>query len=202
AGTRVDVPDTNPNLVLMSSWQEVHFDLSDFAPVSLTSIKKIYVGVGNRLSPIAGPTGDLFIDDIRLHRPRCVASKLRPDADIAEPFDCKVDNRDFGVFANQWSFEAESRDWAHRVAYWDAAYPSAWAEVEVTVAVRDYLALNGYTVLNANELKTWMDARIADGALSVVVFCKDIVPDTVAETMDDTCTIRRYLDAGGKVVWY
>jgi hypothetical protein len=68
--------------------------------------------------------------------------------------------------------------------------------------VRDYLALNGYTVVNAAQLKTWMDARIADGALSVVVFCKDIVPDTVAETMDATCTIRKYLDAGGKVVWY
>ncbi len=47
-----------------------------------------------------------------------------------------------------------------------------------------------------------MDARIADGALSVVVFCRDVVPDTVAESMSDTCTLRRYLDAGGKIVWY
>ncbi len=93
-------------------------------------------------------------------------------------------------------------DWNHRVAYWDAAYPTAWADEDVTVVVRDYLSAAGYTVVNADELKTWMDARIADGALSVVVFCKDIVPDTVAETMDASCTIRQYLDAGGKVVWY
>ncbi|MHC4544945.1 MAG: hypothetical protein ACYTDW_10745, partial [Planctomycetota bacterium] len=93
-------------------------------------------------------------------------------------------------------------DWNHRVAYWDASYPQAWADVSVTEALRDYLELNGYTVVNAAQLKTWMDARIADGASSVVVFCKDIVPETVAETMDATCTIRRYLDAGGKVVWY
>ncbi|MHC4529059.1 MAG: hypothetical protein ACYS29_14375, partial [Planctomycetota bacterium] len=66
----------------------------------------------------------------------------------------------------------------------------------------DYLATNGYTVVDAAQLKTWMDARIADGAPSVVVFCKDIVPDTVAETQDPNATIRKYLDAGGKVVWY
>jgi regulation of enolase protein 1 (concanavalin A-like superfamily) len=47
-----------------------------------------------------------------------------------------------------------------------------------------------------------MDARIADRKLSVVVMCRDVVPDTVAETQDANCTIRRYLDAGGKVVWY
>ena len=88
-----------------------------------------------------------------------------------------------------------------RVAYWDASYPSAWAAA-VDADVRDYLQANGYTVRNATQLKTWMDARIADGALSVVVFCKDIVPDTVAETMDASCTLRKYLNAGGKVIWY
>ena len=56
--------------------------------------------------------------------------------------------------------------------------------------------------VDADQLKTWMDARIADGALSVVVFCKDIVPDTVAEENSASCTLRQYLDAGGKVVWY
>jgi len=47
-----------------------------------------------------------------------------------------------------------------------------------------------------------MDGHITDRALSVVVFCKDVVPDTVGETMTAECTIRRYLDAGGKVIWY
>jgi hypothetical protein len=64
------------------------------------------------------------------------------------------------------------------------------------------LAAAGYTILNANELKTWMDARIADKKLSVVVMTQDVVPDTVAETQTSSCTIRKYLDAGGKVVWY
>jgi len=87
-----------------------------------------------------------------------------------------------------------------RSAYWDAAYPGAWGGGGE--GMRDALEAAGYTILDAAELKTWMDARISDRALSVVVFCKDVVPDTVAETMSTNCTIRRYLDAGGKMIWY
>ena len=87
-----------------------------------------------------------------------------------------------------------------RVAYYDASSGTAWAGDGAPV--RDALQQAGYRVVNAAELKTWMDARIADKRLSVVVMCRDVVPVTVAETMTATCTIRRYLDAGGKVVWY
>jgi len=87
-----------------------------------------------------------------------------------------------------------------RAAYWDARYPSAWGGGGE--ATRDALEAAGYTILDADELKTWMDGHITDRALSVVVFCKDVVPDTVGETMTAECTIRRYLDAGGKVIWY
>ncbi|GMU20753.1 MAG: hypothetical protein AMXMBFR13_08490 [Phycisphaerae bacterium] len=86
-----------------------------------------------------------------------------------------------------------------RAVYYDAGYPSAWA---TAVPVRDALAEAGYEVLNATQLKTWMEARIYDGRLSVVVFSQDIVPDTVAETRASTCTLRRYLNKGGKVVWF
>jgi len=95
--------------------------------------------------------------------------------------------------------QAQVEEW-DRAAYWDARYPSAWGGGGE--AVRDGLEAAGYTVLDADELKVWMDGHIADKALSVVVFCRDIVPDTVAESMDNTCTLRKYLDAGGKVVWY
>ena len=68
--------------------------------------------------------------------------------------------------------------------------------------MRDGLLAAGYTILNADQLKTWMTARIADKTLSVVVFCRDAAPDTVIETMSSSCTLRKYLDAGGKIVWY
>ncbi|MHC4753389.1 MAG: hypothetical protein ACYTFW_26440 [Planctomycetota bacterium] len=85
-------------------------------------------------------------------------------------------------------------------AYWDGNYGTAWAGDGS--GTRDALAAAGYEILNAAELKVWMDARIAEGGASVVVFCRDSVPDTVAETMSDTCTLRRYLDSGGRIVWY
>ncbi|HEX41345.1 MAG TPA: LamG domain-containing protein, partial [Phycisphaerales bacterium] len=93
----------------------------------------------------------------------------------------------------------QALEW-ERVAYWDTRVPTAWQGGGT--AVRDGLAAAGYTILDADQLKTWMDARIADKKLSVVVFCRDIVPSTVAETMSAACTLRRYLDAGGKIVWY
>jgi len=92
-----------------------------------------------------------------------------------------------------------AQDW-DRALYWDDDYSSAWAGGATTI--RDALEAAGYTVLDADQLKTWMDGHIVDKALSVVVFCKDVVPDTVAETMNASCTIRKYLDAGGKVIWY
>ena len=60
----------------------------------------------------------------------------------------------------------------NRAAYWDGRYPSCWAGGGETV--RDVLEYSGYEILDADQLKTWMDARIADGTPSVVVFCRDI----------------------------
>jgi len=87
-----------------------------------------------------------------------------------------------------------------RAAYWDGRYPSGWAGAGE--AMRDALEFAGYKILDADQLKTWMDARIADGMPSVAVFCQDIAPDTVVESASSTCTLRRYLNAGGKIVWY
>jgi hypothetical protein len=97
--------------------------------------------------------------------------------------------------------QSRGADW-QRAAWWDGRYPTNWAPQDVTIAIRDGLAAAGYTILDSDQLKTWMTARIADKKLSVVVFCRDIAPDTVIETMSATCTLRKYLDAGGKIVFY
>ncbi|HIN15419.1 MAG TPA: hypothetical protein EYM69_07285, partial [Dehalococcoidia bacterium] len=86
-----------------------------------------------------------------------------------------------------------------RAAYYDQSYAGTWA---LALGMVDHLAYDGYQVLDANALKSWMDARIENGEASVVVFCQDAAPDTVAESMDPDCTLRRYLDAGGKIIWY
>ncbi len=86
-----------------------------------------------------------------------------------------------------------------RAVYYDASYPSAWVS---GMAVRDGLSAAGYDVLDANQLQQWMNARITDGRRSVVVFAKDVVPDTVAASAASNAMIRRYLNKGGKIVWF
>jgi hypothetical protein len=105
----------------------------------------------------------------------------------------------FVLILGLFTVRAQALEW-DRAVYWDDDYPSAWAGGATTI--RDALSAAGYTVLDAAQLKSWMDGHIKDKALSVVVFCKDSVPDTVAETMNASCTLRKYLDAGGKVIWY
>jgi hypothetical protein len=101
-GTRKDVPHQNSGAVLVGSWQEFNIDLQEFANagVNLTSIKKVYIGVGNRLAPQMGGTGTLYFDDIRLYRPRCVASKAKPAADLSG--NCVVDYADVEILTEQW----------------------------------------------------------------------------------------------------
>jgi hypothetical protein len=197
-GTVRDVPHPDPNALQLDTWQEWNIDLADFAPVNLTSVRKMYIGVGNRNAPTLGGSGMLYIDDIGLYMPRCFPALAKPAGDFNN--NCVVDYPDLQVLAGEWLAEkAELGPW-DRVAYWDRDYPFAWGGDGI--AMRDALAAAGYTILGADELKTWMDARIADGKTSVAVFCLDIVPETVAETMDTDCTLRKYLDAGGKIVWY
>jgi len=86
----------------------------------------------------------------------------------------------------------------NRAVYWDEGYPNSWGQ---NATVKDELAQAGYAVLDADQLKTWMDDRITDKVYSVVVF--DCVwPDTIIENVSQTCTLGRYLDAGGKIVWF
>jgi len=185
-------------------WQEWNIELTQFsaAGVNLKAVKKMYIGLGNRTSPKVGGTGTIFVDDIRVYPSRCVPSMLKPDADIAWPYDCKVGYEDLGVLAGEWLFEMQVQDFEYRAAYWDSRYRTNWATDANSITVRDGLVAAGYTVLDADQLKTWMNARIADKKLSVVVFCRDNAPDTVVETVDANCTLRKYLDAGGKIVFY
>ncbi len=96
---------------------------------------------------------------------------------------------------------AQAATW-DRAVYWDSRYSTGWADNASSIAVRDGCVAAGYTLLDADQLKTWMDGHIADGALSVVVFGRDIFPNTVVETVDPNCTLRKYLNAGGKIVFY
>jgi len=64
----------------------------------------------------------------------------------------------------------------------------------------EYFRSVGYEPLDADSLARFFAARIADGVPSVVVFATDVLPNAVAPA-SDTAPLRRYLNAGGKVVW-
>ncbi|UCG57143.1 MAG: hypothetical protein JSU70_20040 [Phycisphaerales bacterium] len=100
AGTRKDVSQTDPTLVQQGRWQQWNIELTEFTGVSLATIKKVYIGVGNRISPVVGGTGSLFIDGIGVHPPRCVASLLQPENDLND--DCIVDYADLVIMAGEW----------------------------------------------------------------------------------------------------
>jgi hypothetical protein len=99
------------------------------------------------------------------------------------------------------STHAQDVQWI-KAAWWDSRYATNWATAADALVVRDGVQAAGYEILDSDQLKTWMQARIADKKYSVVVFCQDVPPDTVCETMSNTCTLRKYLDAGGKIVFY
>jgi outer membrane protein assembly factor BamB len=65
----------------------------------------------------------------------------------------------------------------------------------------EYFRGLGYQALDADSLARFMTARVQDGAPSVVVFATDVLPTTVVPVAEDTVLLRRYLNAGGKVVW-
>ena len=65
----------------------------------------------------------------------------------------------------------------------------------------EYFRGLGYQALDADSLAAFFSARIADSIPSAVVFATDVLPRTVVPTAADTVLLRRYLNAGGKIVW-
>ena len=61
----------NPNATQVDTWTEWRIDLQRFADqgVNLANVNSITLGLGNRNNPVAGGSGMLYFDDIRLYRP-------------------------------------------------------------------------------------------------------------------------------------
>jgi hypothetical protein len=62
---------TYPDAAVLKSaqWVEWQIPLSDFTGVTLSKVRWLYVGVGDRDNPVAGGAGKLFFDDIYLTKP-------------------------------------------------------------------------------------------------------------------------------------
>ncbi len=64
----------------------------------------------------------------------------------------------------------------------------------------DYFRDQGYEPLDTAALPRFLTARIADTLPSVVVIALDLVPASLAATAEHPGLLRRYLEAGGKIV--
>jgi regulation of enolase protein 1 (concanavalin A-like superfamily) len=69
AGKTKTVVNPNPSASAMVGWTEWRIPLSDLTGVSLTAVKKITLGVGDKSSPKAGAAGMLYFDDIGYGHP-------------------------------------------------------------------------------------------------------------------------------------
>lgn len=87
----------------------------------------------------------------------------------------------------------------YRAVFWDESLANS--SILPSLPARVHFEQNGYEVVDAEGLRTFLRDRLEERARSVVVFAMDVVPATVAAEPSDTVLLRRYLEAGGKVVW-
>lgn len=89
-----------------------------------------------------------------------------------------------------------------RVVFWDSK-PGAgkWFSGGADEWIRDYFKQVGYTVVDSKGLEEFMKERLGPNRGSVVVFAEHRVPEALVKEESPNALIRKYLDAGGKVVW-
>ncbi len=65
------ITNDNPDAAQIGEWTRWNIDLPLFADqgVNLTNVNTISLGLGNKNNPVAGGSGTIYIDDIRLYRP-------------------------------------------------------------------------------------------------------------------------------------
>ncbi len=70
AGKVKAISNTDTSIIATGVWQQWNIPFSQFtsAGVNLTSVKKMYVGVGDRSAPKSGGSGKIVIDDIQVTR--------------------------------------------------------------------------------------------------------------------------------------
>jgi len=87
-----------------------------------------------------------------------------------------------------------------KAVYWDERLREVW--FTGGKALRDSLVAAGYRELNAHTLAGFLSDRIEDGTSSTVVFAGDVAPMEITEAgLGKTPLVRRFLEAGGRIVW-
>jgi outer membrane protein assembly factor BamB len=103
-----------------------------------------------------------------------------------------------------YAFSAAENHPLQRAVFFDEGHRlvATFGQADAHLPARDYFVGKGYTLLDAPGLEAFMESRISHGGPSVIVFAMDAIPEGVgrSETTEPSL-FRRYLEAGGKVVW-
>ncbi len=62
------INNDNPNAAQATAWTQWNIDLQAFG-INLTNVNSITLGLGNKNNPVAGGSGMMYFDDIRLYPP-------------------------------------------------------------------------------------------------------------------------------------
>jgi outer membrane protein assembly factor BamB len=92
---------------------------------------------------------------------------------------------------------------ARRLVYWEGKKSEqafSWFANNVDMAVLNYFRAAGYEQTDAQELASYMQRESLGRAHSVVVFADNRIPASLVDVDSEHALIRRYLNAGGKVV--
>lgn len=114
---------------------------------------------------------------------------------------CGADNGN--LFALEGTSEPTIRTNARKVVYWDTKLSEKefnWYSEGSSITIRDYFKNAGYEVMNGKQLNQMMLQQVETKTSSVVVFAKNKFPKEIINDSTENAIIRKYLDAGGKVV--
>jgi hypothetical protein len=113
--------DGDMNDIKLEEWQEWNIELSAFTGVTLTDVRTVYIGFGDRADvPPGGGDGVVYMDDIRLYLPKCIP-ELGPTADLSG--NCVVDLFDVRILGEHWlrsdAYLSVSAPAASPIAHWE-----------------------------------------------------------------------------------
>ncbi|HOX28943.1 MAG TPA: hypothetical protein PLQ76_07310, partial [bacterium] len=111
----------------------------------------------------------------------------------------------FSIFASVSFFviQALAEEQPKLVVYYDEGYPVSWMTKSCSQEVKEFTSVLGFESLDAKQLGGWMETAAEKGAAgTMLIMSMDVVPDTVVgEAPSPTALIRKYLDAGGTIIW-
>ena len=90
-----------------------------------------------------------------------------------------------------------------RAVFWETrpGFSGRWFSGGTDEWIRDYFKREGYEVVDAKGLEALMERELSAQSGSVVIFADNRVPQSLVKEESENALLRRYLNAGGKIVW-